>query len=239
MKLLVVVATFLAGESFAWAKPPAWFKDGTHLSYPQYSVTCSASGPSLDQARKQAISNCKSSATDQLPTNTSYKSVVIETERDIAVHSESASDLVIRNLQCIPRKEEVEEAESSYTVYLLCDFDLGKTEVAERRPERRGKGISDGLNQFADKPVEYTEPIRIPANSKSISISTAPQCQDILIRGSRSRIVRCTENPISIIFSGADKEMVIRKNGFRSKTVNVSDLIHSKEDGHVFPLDPL
>lgn len=238
MGILGLIATILAGGVCANARPPIWFKDGTKLNYPRYSVTCSASGPSLDQARKQAINNCKSSAMDQLPSNTRYKSVIIETERDVALHSESVIEATVGHLQCVSRREEVEEAESSFTAYVLCDFDLSKTKLTESPPEK-SKEDSSGLSQFAVKPVDYTEPTRIPANSKSISISTAPQCQDILIRGRQSRIVRCSENPISIIFSETDTEFVIRKSGFRSKTVRVGDIIHSKDESYVFPLDPI
>lgn len=239
MKLLGLAATILAGGTFAWAKPPAWFNDGTRLEYPRYSVTCSASGPSLDQARKQAISICKSSAMDQLPTKTKYHSVIIETERDLSLHAEAATEAVVKNLRCNPRHEEIVEAESSYTAYLMCDFDLSKTELTEAKANDPTQNIAGRLGQFAEKSVDYTEPIRLPSNSRSISISTAPQCQDILIRGKRSRIIRCTENPISIILAEDDSEVVIRKNGFRTKKVEVVEMIHSKEENFVFPLDPL
>jgi hypothetical protein len=238
MNLLGLVVKILAAGAFAFAKPPSWFKDNTKLAYPRYSVTCAATGPSLHQARQLAIGNCKSSAMDQLPTRTKFQSVIVETDEEVALHSESTTEAIVKNLTCNHRHEETEESESSFTVYLLCDFDLSKTELVNRPLDRTNKGVSAGLNQFAEKPVDYVEPLRVPANTKSISISTAPQCRDILIRGKRSRIIRCTENPISIIFTEADTELVIRKNGFRSKTINVSEMIHSKEDSFVFPLDP-
>lgn len=238
MKLLGVILTLITGGPWAFAAPP-WFKDATKLSYPKYSVTCSASGPSLEQARKQALSNCRSSAIDQLPTITRFKSTVIETESAVALHSESETNVAIKNLHCVQRKEQIEETESSFTAYILCDFDLSKTELTEADVKSSPHKTAAGLEQFAEKPVDYSEAERIPASSRSISISTVPQCQDILVRGKKARIVRCTENPISVIFSEADTEIVIRKNGFRSKTVGVNEIIHSKDENHVFPLDPL
>lgn len=179
----------------AWAKVPAFMNEGTKVEGSRLSTTCSGTGPAIDVARKVAVNSCQNSAADILAKDVTFKSLIVQTEKDAALHSESSYSLSTRNLQCKPLAESVDEQEGFFQVYLKCQFDLASVVSAD----------TDDSNR---KPSNH-----MASESKAVSISTVPQCDSILILGERSRVIRCDSNPVSLILHPKDRELIFRKDG--------------------------
>ncbi len=192
----------------AWAELPKFMADGTKVIGHTLTSTCSGTGPSLDIARKVAINSCQSSAVDILADSVTFKSLIVQTEKDASLHSESSYSLSAKNLRCKPLAESVEQGEGFYQVYMKCSFDLKTVQTV---------------------PIEYDNntprmPSSIVAETKSITVSTIPQCEEILVRGDKPRVIKCSSNPTAFVLDATDSELIFRKSGKVPIRRSASDL---------------
>jgi len=216
--------------AIASAETPAWIRNGTRLSNGIYETVCSAVAPSVDQARRQAIHSCQASATDNLNQNVEFKNIMIETERDVVLHTESFSKSAIKNLMCEPLKEEIQDNKDSVKIWVLCKFDLKKV-VVENIVDT--KATTDSISDAAairSRGVAANSPPIFDSDSRSITVSTIPACESILVRGKISRIIPCDKNPIQLLVNKSDKEIIVRKSRFKSKTILVPEIFSNDEE---------
>lgn len=212
----------LAGSTPA-AAMPAWAKFNTQqLSGSIFRVVCSGEGPSIDLARREAEQGCKASAASKLTTDGHVKAVTVETEHDVGFHQEVTEQVHYLNLGCTPEREEVEGGDGQYTVWLRCRFDLSKAKVADTddEPEYKAAGTTSVVpssHQKAQLKVHQNQ----TSESMSLSISTVPQCDDLLISGAKPRVVRCDSNPVNVVVEPGDTKALIRAKGYQPSTVEL------------------
>jgi hypothetical protein len=211
---------------------PLWVKDSTRLAGSHYQVSCSGEGPSLDIARQESLASCRNSANDQMKTALHIQSLSVETEKDVAFHSEISKDTVVKNLKCDPKKEEIEEKAYSIKVWLLCDFDLSKVSTADRNAP-----VTDNNENSPNELIKNRSSVSAIPNSGSnikkatmiegeniqLTLTTVPQCDTILIRGQRPRSIKCKDNPQALFIYPSDLEIIIRADGHVPKHIKLND----------------
>lgn len=200
----------LAIASQALAKP-MWAKDSLKLQGNALSVVCDGQGPALDLARIEAINSCMSLAAAQLTQRIKITSLVVETDRESALHEEIETNSIVNGLNCDPVKEESQNDGSIATVWLMCRFDMSKVTVTSSDSGDKAKVQSKG-NRY------------IRSSDQILSIATVPACDDILVTGKTGRVIRCTTNPINLTIHPGDDTLLLRATGYRPKTVDLRDI---------------
>jgi hypothetical protein len=211
--LLLLVGIVLFAPMVAFGQPD-WAKRDTFklISKNELEVVCQASGPSVQDARERAVSECTSTASQYISKDVNFKSLTIETETDVAVHNQVTYENKIKNLTCKPLNESIEEKEAQFDVWIRCGYSLGQAKV-----DSTGKDKGDAH--------------LIETNTRSkpyrISVSSVPPCTSILVQGALTKTFSCKSNPTVITANANDKALIIRANGKKSKTVPLP----LKEDG--------
>lgn len=208
--------------TMAWAKIPDFAKDASKVSGNVMTTVCSGSGPSIESARRVAINSCQQTAADFLANDIKIKSLIIQTEKDSAVHSESTYLVKAKDLTCKPSKEDIQESDEFFQVYLKCDFNLNKARAVTLN-EGDPKGPAKGHN--------------ISDSKKSISISTVPICDDILITGNAARVIKCTANPVTLVLAKEDQNIILRRKNKKPIEKLISDLLASESESFNFVFD--
>ena len=232
----VVAAFILTMSCLAQAKVPAWAKDSLKRHGQKVSTVCSGKGVSVDSARAEALVGCKSTASNELSTKTRFKSLIVETESELALHSSSESDTEYKNLKCNQLKEEVTELEGQFEVWLQCEFNLSVAEVKEIEPTQETDSILSA-ESIDSKPIKTKQDLEFADSRRSILISTIPGCDSIIIKGKQPRVLKCDRNPASIIIEKDDKELIVRKNGYRPKTLKTKELLEVDDESFIVNLD--
>lgn len=211
---------------------PAWSEDWTKTntqvrSGQSLQVVCSGSAPlgAIDLARNVALQACRNAAISHLQTNLTQKSLIIETENSVGLHSETAQQANYSGLDCKQDREKIEDRDGTTTVFLRCVFDLSKAKVAN---------IEEPIeSQFDDKDFikNKIEASALPSSqsadlkskiekskNRHLVITSIPVCDSIMIRG-RSRIIKCDANPKTLLIYPEDRELIIRLGGYKPKHV--------------------
>lgn len=206
MKLHVMfIAAIAMSTASAAVGVPLWAtKDTQSLTNKLYKVVCHGTGPSLNEAREQALNQCNLFASKQLGGSIKVRTMTIETETQAALHQEISNEVTVKNLICKPLNEEAEYGASSTSVFIKCQYDLSQVESQQGEPSKIKSKAADAA---------------------TVSISIVPMCSTIIIRGATPRIVKCQTNPIHLTVNGSDTEVVIRADGYSSKTIPVGELI--------------
>lgn len=204
---------------------PDWAKRDTFKlnSKNELEVVCQASGPSVQDARERAVSECTSTASQYISKDISFKSLTVETETDVAVHNQVTYENKIKNLTCKPQNESIEEKEAGFEVWIRCLYSLGQAKVNSTSNDKGDSSL-------------------IEANTKSkayrISISSVPPCTSILVQGVLTKTFQCKSNPTVITATANDKALIVRANGKKPKTV-LLPLKNDEESGDTKFLDVL
>lgn len=213
-----------------WAAQSAPTRNGNLLR-----ITCDGTGPSIDTARRDALDRCRSSAADQIATSVKVRSSTIQTERDAALHQEISTAAEIKNFPCRTLKEEIEQAGSELRLWLQCEFDLSKTETKELdAPKSDPREANAHLQDLKNPKSSALGPLKVrsvASQLKRITISSIPMCDDLLIRGASSRVVRCDANPQPLVLQPNDEEVIVRAVGFIPQRLNANDLRGTTQDG--------
>lgn len=201
---LLLVGTVLV-STVAFAQPD-WAKRDTFkmISKNELEVVCQASGPSVQDARERAVSECTSTASQYISKDVNFKSLTIETETDVAVHNQVTYENKIKNLTCKPLNESIEEKEAQFEVWIRCLYSLGQAKV---NSTGSNKGDSN-LIETAAKSKPYR-----------ISVSSVPPCSSILVQGALTKTFQCKSNPTVITATANDRSIIIRANGKKPKMV--------------------
>ncbi len=164
---------------------PEWSKSDTQRFVGGfYEVVCSGLGPSLFHARQSALDECRLSAASAIQQHLKVKAVSIQTEKDVAYHSEVVQDQEYEGLICIPSKEAVEESDDRAQVWIKCRFDLSKVKAT---PEH-----------------SHAKPQIALSDKRRVVISVVPGCESILVRGEKPKVIRCKNNPMTIYLEPGD-----------------------------------
>ncbi len=217
-KALIMAFTFMVSASHA--KVPSWAaSNSTKLNGSSLRTVCHGLGPSVEIARSEALKSCQLNASQFFKSKIKVKSLSIETEKSVGFHQEISTDDEFSNLICDPTKDELEESDSQYSVWIECKFDLNKASVAHT-DKLEGSPTNKDLNAL--------EPIKIKdtndQQSKYIFVSIIPKCESILVKGTFSRVVECTQNPLKIQVKDGDKEFIVRAKGYKPKTIQVGGI---------------
>lgn len=245
---LIALLAF-GGISSAEAKTPEWARTNTQsLSGTIFSTTCSGTGPSIDLARKDALDSCKLSARQQLVSSIKVKSLTIQTEQSSGFHEEISENTQYSGLTCTPNKDEVEDLDGSYRVWMQCKFDLSKVSVVTQSdtiqevPSSNISGDSvknrDSLVSVEQRQLISKDPQYLTNDQSTLSLSSIPACESLVIRGPKGRVIQCTENPIAIILNQTDEEIIVRANGYKPKTISLGPEKRRHDSVNVI-LDPL
>jgi hypothetical protein len=219
MKILIMAITFIASASHA--KIPTWAaSNSTKLNGSSLRTVCHGVGPSVEIARGEALKSCQLNASQFFKSKIKVKSLSVETEKSVGFHQVISSDDEFSNLICDPTKDELEEADSQYSVWIECKFDLNKASVAQTdKPEVPPPNNKD-LNELEPINIKNTS----DQQSKYIFVSIVPKCESILVKGTLSRVVECSQNPLKIQVKDGDKEFVIRAKGYKPKIIQVGGI---------------
>lgn len=225
------------------AAAPAWAKSQTQvLSGNLYKVVCSGTGPALDLGRARAVESCRASAVSMLRTSGRFRLLVVETESDIAMHQTVELDIDFSGLNCRPLEESIEETEGQVKVWMRCEFDLSKAAVETPKAsdqtdhntgrDRQGHAAQaiDSLELSSKSKPMSAKPTDQKSSTRRIIIGSVPPCSELVVRGERSRVVRCTVNPQPMTVYAGDQDIVVRATGYLPKTIGADDL----REGGVF-----
>lgn len=219
LKLGLCLGLFLLSLN-AWSSMPEWAKSVTNQrTGSTLKVVCSGSGPSMDVAKQEAIRSCQSSASHELSTSIEVKSLSVETERSVGYHQEVSEAKTVTGLRCEVEREETEELNNAFRTYLLCRFDLSKAQAKPKSTETPTTSDSRAhLNEVREKALpEHHAPAA--SHRRVISLGSIPQCDSIVIRGAKPRVVECKENPTSVVVEKGDNEIIIRAQGYQPKSM--------------------
>lgn len=192
-----------------WAK-----SNNENLVGSLYTVSCYGEGPALDIARHQAKNDCLIAASRQVNSTYKIKTLSVETETYAGLHQEVESNSRITGLICIPKKEDIEELGSQFKVWIQCEFNLSKIKIEN--------ALQENETTKATASIKSSE-------KEILSIYSVPKCTSIIIEGKKPRILPCNHNPISIVTMPEDKTILIRADGYRPKTINLSELVNRKD----------
>ena len=211
-----IMAIALMG-SLANAKIPAWAaSNSTELSGSLLTTVCHGVGPSVDVARGEALTSCQLNASQFFKSKIKVKTLSVETEKSVGFHQEVSSEDELSNLICEPIKDEIEESDSQYSVWIRCKFDTSKTKSTPTQ-----KTDKPELNENHN--LSYTKRSKSESTSltKTVFLSTIPKCESIIIKGDRPRTIECKSNPIELNIYNSDIEMIIRAKNYKPKTIGL------------------
>jgi hypothetical protein len=202
--MLIGTTQSALGESLWTAAVPD--HNGNFLTMP-----CDSSGPSRDIALRLATSQCVSVASDQILGDFHVQSLSVETQASAGFHQEVSVDRHVEGLTCQIQKQEVTENEGAFHAWVQCRFDLSKVKAAST-PAGPSKALQ-----------------ALTGDDRSVILITMPQCDDLVIRGQRPRIVPCHGNPMTLSLHPKDQELIVRSKGYLPKHLNASELGASYE----------
>lgn len=213
---LCILASLLSAQS--WADMPNWAKkNSTRKSGNLLTTVCEGIGPSASLARKDAINNCQVTARQFVANEIKIKSLSVETESSVGFHQEVEDSAVIKNLSCNPKREETSESSDQFRVWIECQFDLKKIEVTSvDSKSTSSKIVSDDL-----KSVEPSKKVDVQKDGQTVFLEVVPQCESVLVRGGKPKVINCNSNPVRLSIDDADSEIIVRAKGFQPKTIKL------------------
>lgn len=210
-----------------WTKTDTQVRSGNILK-----VVCQGSAPigAVDIARSEALQVCRNTAISHLQTNLTQKSLIVETETSVGLHSETVQNASYVGLDCKSEKEKIEENQDkgAVTVFIKCSFDLSKAKVKEIEdhadlPDKTNSGLIVNKDKATELPTVKVERLRKFDGSlnRTLILSTVPKCDSIVVRG-RPRKLNCEANPMTILIYPDDTEIILRKSGFKPKHIKLN-----------------
>lgn len=199
------------------AKIPDWAAhNSTKLNGQILTTVCHGTGPSLDIARNEALKSCQSNAGQYFKSKIRIKSLSVETEKSVGFHQEVTNEDEIEGLNCDPQRDEVDDTNSQFNIWLECKFDLKKVSSSSVKQSDESATNAD-LNTLEPTKISVSSDIQ----GKFIFISTVPKCESAIVRGRAARTIQCTQNPLKVQIKDDDQEILIRAKGYKPKKIKV------------------
>ena len=219
MGISILIALVMAAPAHSFGDMPSWAKKNTiKKSGNLFTSICEGLGPSVSLARKEAINNCQVSAKQFLDNEIKVKTLSVETEYSVGFHQEVEEVGSVRNLVCNPKRDEVIEKDSQFQVWIQCEFNLTK---ASSMPDKKSEAKADSARTSGLTAVTPKMKSETSRDSQSVVLESVPQCDSIVIRGIKSRTMSCASNPMSVVITDGDKEIIVRAKDFVPKTIPV------------------
>lgn len=215
MKIFIMASVLIT--SVSQAKIPTWAaSNSTKLNGSILRTVCHGIGPSVELARSEALKSCQLTASQFFTSKIKVKSLSVETEKSVGYHQEISNDAELSNLICEPTKDELEETDSQFSIWIECKFDLKKVKTVPAKE-------TSAPVTTEDNNLSYSKPsTRVSENStKTIIISTIPKCDSIIVKGEKPRIVECKNNPMELEITDSDKEAIIRVREHKPKIIQL------------------
>lgn len=201
----------------ASAKIPDWgARNSTKLNGSILTTVCLGTGPSLDLARTEALYACQSNASQYLKSKIKIKSMSVETEKSVGFHQEVTSEDEIAGLNCDPQRDEIDESDSQFKIWIECKFDLKKATLTNVEQVSVSSDNSS-LNNLESSVVKVNPDLQ----EKYIFVATVPKCESLIVKGYAARTIQCNKNPLKIQIKADDVEILVRAKGYKPKTINV------------------
>lgn len=212
-----LIMAFIFISSVGHAKIPSWAtSNSTKLNGSTLRTVCHGLGPSVEIARSEALKSCQLNASQFFTSKIKVKSLSVETEKSVGYHQEVSSNDELSNLLCDPTRDELEEADSQFSIWLECKFNLKKVK-ANSSKESSSSVTEDDANLSYAKPSTVTS----EHSRKTIFLSTIPKCESIIIKGGRPRTIDCKNNPVELDITDTDNEAILRAKEFKPKTIQL------------------
>lgn len=216
MKILNLALSIFC--SVGHAKVPTWAaNNSTKINGSTLQTVCHGTGPSVDIARAEALKSCQVNASQFFQSKIKIQSLSVETEKSVGFHQEVSSDNEIEGLICNPTKDALEEVDSQFSVWLSCKFDLNRVKARPIDAPEPKAAEKNNLNNLESTEISHKDDY----HPKSIFLSTIPKCESLVIRGSSSRVIECTTNPIKVVLRDGDNEIIVRAKEYKPKTIKL------------------
>jgi hypothetical protein len=213
-------SAFLALSSMwicqSMAEIPSWAKEGT-LKKNGNIVTaiCNGSGPTVNIARQDAISNCQATVSQFLNGELKINSLAIETEKSVGFHQEVEQQLNLKDFTCNPKKDEVIESNGSFQFWIKCEFDLSKVSIVKAEAPSGSSIKEESVDLKSMTPVT----VKNLSEGKVLFLETIPQCESVLVKGVKPRTIDCNKNPMKIVLDEDDQTVIVRALNYQPKTI--------------------
>jgi hypothetical protein len=235
--------------SLTFAGAPEWVKQMSQSQNGSvFTSVCEGEGPTADIARRESIRHCKASAAEQLGTKVQMQGLVIRTDSQAAFHQEISETGAYEGLICAPKDMYSEREDGHVRFWMKCEFNLaGAKAIFDKKDDEigavRAHGSEDKLDALSQSSRDVRKLKSSAVSEKSenqrISVISVPACDDLLIRGPKARVATCHENPNDVEMGGDDTEIIVRKQGYMSKTIPLNDLRTSGRSSITVILDPM
>ncbi len=220
MSVLTLMTTAAAAE-------PSWVREGNRRDGSVLFVTCEASAPARDLAYRFALESCQGTAADMVNGNFVARSMSVETEHSIALHSEISAEKRASGLICAPVNQYTESQETGFHTYLQCRFSLDRVKVESVSKNSENGNKSDQIVQSEIQTEQETNVGTgkiIQSADRHLIVSCIPACDELILTGgTRPRTVQMDANPKSVLIYSDDREMVARKKGYLPQHVILSE----------------
>ena len=71
------------------------------------------------------------------------------------------------------------------------------------------------------KSVEPSKKVDIQKDAQTIFLEVVPQCESVLVRGGKPKVINCKSNPVRLSLDDSDSELIVRAKGFQPKTIKL------------------
>ena len=224
--MLIHLIVLVLGQ-IASAKPN-WANTKTQTKQSIITTVGVGEGLSSSIAKNLALNSCREQAVNLNQKDFSYSALAIETEKSVAYHQEIATNSKIKNLSCEISEEEIEQKnDSSYISWILCKCDVSKTlsENVQKEVKANAENKLSRLEEIGSVSVGTSSELSSQKSIKrTIIFSFIPNCDEVLVSGTKSRIIACDKNPKEIVLNPGDNQLIFRAKGYQPKTIKAIDL---------------
>jgi hypothetical protein len=148
--------------------------------------------------------------------------MMVETENDVSIHQEVKEHVHYKNLACMPEREQIEENDGQFLLWLRCRFDLNEASTVSKatfndvdyETMKQTSVVRDRFVRPSGGTIESS-------STTNLNINAVPPCDEILISGQRPRVIRCSSNPMKLVITGDDKTAIVRAKGYQPKTIEL------------------
>lgn len=217
MPIATILGLSLATSAFAGA--PDWVKEPVRKSGQHVFVSCKGEAAERSLAYRLALNECKAIAAEQINSEFTSRSILVETESDTALHTEISSAKQVHGLDCLDAKEYVEEKDDTVRLFLRCRFDSKVAKIVSKDDTKEeNNSVSEEKSEtqvFVQEPQkhdgEFSRKGIISSSTRSVILSTVPPCKSVTIVSKFPRVIRCKSIPVTFkVDPTTDKELIIR-----------------------------
>jgi hypothetical protein len=215
------------------AQTPEWVKQMSQSQTGSiFTSVCQGEGPSVDLARMEAVRHCKASAGEQLGSKMQVQSLAVRSDSTAGFHQEISQSGSYEGISCTPKETFSQSTNGHFTFWIKCEFDLSKAKFVKDDSDAlapaKAKSAEDRVASLSSSSRDVKKLKSTAAydqsENKTLSVISIPACDDMMIRGPKARMVKCHDNPNDVAIGAQDTDILVRRAGYASKTINLTDL---------------